>query len=293
MSPITHDARQVLERILFSYGITTQKELSELLGLPSSNISNWMQRGSIPGNVIINCALATGTDLQWLVTGEFADSNQNSSEEQAGLSKSNVSGKKLYDLILASGGKEAINRILRAHGFSMQKELGERYGLSPGTISTWIRRDFFPAEVVIATALDTQASLRWLATGTGKMRTGTVANTSTDSECDDIPQIKRMSLIDGTLIDAGICKMDPFFLEGEIIEAVHLVKGSMSWLVDFGNQNGGNGRWLLNIDGELDIYDVARIPGNKLSVNGLTINFECNINDVEFRGKVLSTTIRN
>lgn len=292
MSPNIHDARQVLERILFSYGISTQKELSELLGLPSSNISNWMQRGSIPGNVIINCALSTGADLQWLVTGEFSNSNQNVSKEQTNLSKSNLSGKKLYDLILASGGKESINRVMRAHGFSMQKELGERYGLSPGTISTWIRRDFFPAEVVIATALETQASLRWLATGTGKMRTESISCTSTDSERDDIPHIKRMTLTNGILIDSGICKMDPFFLEGEIIEAVHLVKGTTSWLVDFGNQNGVNGRWLLNIDGDFDVYDVARIPGNRLKVSGETTTFECNVNDVELVGKVITSFVK-
>lgn len=50
----------VIERVLSSYGVGTQKELSEILGIAPNNISSWQQRGSVPGYVIINCALTTG-----------------------------------------------------------------------------------------------------------------------------------------------------------------------------------------------------------------------------------------
>lgn len=60
------------------------------------------------------------------------------------------------------GGKAVLTRMLQAYGFSMQKELGDLYGLSSGTISTWVRRDIL-GDVVVACALDTGVSLRWLA----------------------------------------------------------------------------------------------------------------------------------
>jgi len=36
------------------------------------------------------------------------------------------------------GGKAVLTRMLQAYGFGMQKELGDLYGLSSGTISTWV-----------------------------------------------------------------------------------------------------------------------------------------------------------
>nr|WP_307864780.1 helix-turn-helix transcriptional regulator [Pantoea ananatis] len=60
---------QILERLMSSYGVSTQKDLAAALAIPANNISGWTQRDSVPGNSIIKCALDTGADLQWLVTG--------------------------------------------------------------------------------------------------------------------------------------------------------------------------------------------------------------------------------
>ncbi|GAB7266411.1 hypothetical protein DZJ_29620 [Dickeya ananatis] len=68
-------AASVLERIMSSYGVKTQKELSEVTEIPTNTISNWVQRGNVPGNIILKCALDTGADAGWLVTGEFANAN--------------------------------------------------------------------------------------------------------------------------------------------------------------------------------------------------------------------------
>ncbi|WP_161554352.1 helix-turn-helix domain-containing protein, partial [Escherichia coli] len=84
----------VIERVLSSYGVGTQKELSEILGIAPNNISSWQQRGSVPGYVIINCALTTGADLAWLMTGELANSKGNRKPA------SSAQGKALYDRVL-------------------------------------------------------------------------------------------------------------------------------------------------------------------------------------------------
>lgn len=150
------DASEILDRLSSAYGVNSQKALAEALGVPAANVSNWLQRNSVPGGAFVKCSLDTGADLRWLSTGEFENSNNQ-------ISKPSLKGKELYDQILNSGGKAVLQRILQAYGFKTQKELSDLLGIPTGTISTWIRRDFFPGDVVITCALDTGVPLSWLA----------------------------------------------------------------------------------------------------------------------------------
>lgn len=153
-------AGDVLERILSAYGFTMQKELSDRLGIAKSNVASWLARGQVPGNVIVQCSLDTGADVNWLVTGELAKANLE-------RDISSLSGKAIYEEVMANGGKPVLRRILDAYGFKLQKELCELLDLSSGTVSTWIRRNYFPGDVVVSCALDTGVSLEWLAIGKG------------------------------------------------------------------------------------------------------------------------------
>lgn len=47
-----------------------------------------------------------------------------------------------------------------------------------------------------------------------------------------------------------------------------------SWLVDCSASNIANGRWLISIDGALDIFDVIRLPCGRLDyqINPLSLN---------------------
>lgn len=188
------------------------------------------------------------------------------------------------------GGKAVLTRMLQAYGFSMQKELGDLYGLSSGTISTWVRRDYFPGDVVVACALDTGVSLRWLATGKGSMQdavsSGLIPN-------EDIRQLKKLRLRGGALEEEGVWVVDPSLLDGSLAEPTYVVKGNRSWIIDLGSTLPGNGRWLLDIDGDIDVYEVARIPGNKLRVTRQESNFECSVDEVSAIGQVFITLDRN
>lgn len=284
MENSSSDVGAVVERILSAYGVLTQKELAQLLEIAPNNVSSWQQRGSIPGNIIIKCALDTGANLEWILYGKVAN---------ADLDKPNVNqekGQQLYDLLFKSGGKAALRRIMDAHGFTMQKEIGEAYGLSPGTISTWVRRDYFPAELIIASALDTGVSLRWLATGKG----GISAKHGTLEEADsnDVLSIKKLLISDGELSEVGQWKIDKTFFDLPPVNPALLKKNNASWVIDLGMNTIGNGKWLLNIDGDFDIYDVARIPGNRLKVSGETTTFECAVSDVELVGKVITSFVK-
>ncbi len=165
---------EILERLMSSYGVHIQKDLAASLDIPANNMSGWTQRDSIPGNAIIKCALDTGAGLQWLVIGELAKANFDSVPNHS-------KGKALYTEITSNGGKPVLRRIMDAYGFTLQKQLCELLGISSGTVSTWVRRNNFPGDVVVTCAIDSSVPLQWLAMGKGikpsenaKENTGTI-----------------------------------------------------------------------------------------------------------------------
>lgn len=268
-------AGDVLERILSAYGFTMQKELSDRLEIAKSNVASWLARGQVPGNVIVQCSLDTGADVNWLVTGEV---------EKASLTSqlSTVSGKAVYDEVMANGGKPVLRRILDAYGFTLQKQLCELFGISSGTVSTWVRRNYFPGDVVVSCALDTGVSLQWLATGKGNQRD---KNTH-----DGIKnKITKKFLNDGVLEVSGEWISDLSFLPKQPVLPVLVASSFTAWVIDESISSISNGRWVLGVDGKYDVYDVSLLPGKKIIVSNSNANFNCLISDVEVIGKVLAT----
>ncbi|MFJ5431033.1 phage repressor protein CI [Pectobacterium actinidiae] len=279
-------ASDVLERILSSYGFTMQKELGEKLGISKSNVAGWLQRGQVPGNVIVQCALDTGADINWLVTGEFDNSHLQTDAET-------LKGKPLYDQILASGGKAVLRRMMDAYGFSTQKELGDLLGISTATISTWIRRNFFPGDVVIACALDTGVSLEWLATGKGKATANPESADSSPDMSNASVLIPKYRLDAGKLKECGYWSMDRTLLASDSVQPVYIDGLGSSWGVDTALTDIGNGRWVINIDDSYDVFDIVRLPGGKLKLSNQSINFECGISDIQAYGSVIFTLEKN
>lgn len=269
------NTQELIERISSSYGVTTQRALAEVLGVPSNSISTWIQRNSLPGKAIIQCSLETGADLNWIMTGEIVNSHLRDAPV--------LKGKGLYDEIMANGGKLVLRRLLDAYGFTMQKELGDLLDISSGTISTWIRREYFPGDVVVACALDTGVSLRWLATGKGEMF---------DSRPDVVTSsisIPKKKLVSGVLNDAGNWLMDPALSAVDKNCLVFIDGVGHSWLVNTEAKNIANGRWFVNIDDSYDVYDISRLPGGKIKLTNPNVSFECGASDVTAFGAVLFT----
>ncbi|HEL9731909.1 phage repressor protein CI [Klebsiella pneumoniae] len=265
----------VLERLMSAYGVKMQKDLADLLGIAKHSVSGWVQRDAIPGNIIVRCCLDTGADINWLVTGELANANLE-------YDSSKLKGKVLYDEIMGNGGKTVLRRILDAYGFNMQKELGDLLGISSGTISTWVRRDFFPGDVVVTCALDTGVSLEWLATGKGQMRD------SKETLATEL-SIKKSRLESGALKDAGYWHPDPSMIPPNTNDLLFVDGVNTSWLVDCSASNIANGRWLISIDGALDIFDVIRLPGGKVRLSNKSAEFECSLTDIKSVGVVVIT----
>lgn len=274
------DVKQVIERLLISYGVRNRQAYSEITKVPLSTISNWVKSGKVPGDYLIQCTLDTGADLKWLLEGteltnvRFEPGNYP------------MQGIRLMEAMQNSGGKEILQRIMQAYGFTMQKELGDHLGIPSGTMSAWVRREHFPGDVVIVCALDTGASLYWLATGNGGLYE---SNVTAPTEQTSLVTIKKYRLENGELKKIGNWLADSSMIPDNQ-DGLMFVEGmGKSWLVDISVENIANGRWLISIDGAKDVFNVIRMPGNKVRLTNDSADFECSLSDITPSGRVIFT----
>ena len=272
--------RDVIDRILVSYGVRTRQAYSDLAKIPLPTISNWVKRGKVPGDYIVQCALDTGADLKWLMEGGELTNVRFEPGHYP------MQGIRLMEAMQSSGGKEILQRIMQAYGFTMQKELGDHLGIPSGTMSAWVRREHFPGDVVIVCALDTGASLYWLATGNGGLYE---SNVTLSTEQTALATIRKYRLENGELKKIGNWLADPSMIPDNH-DGLMFVEGmGKSWLVDVSAKNIANGRWLISIDGAMDVFNVVRLPGNKVRLSNGSAEFECNLSDITPSGTVIFT----
>ncbi|WP_263054254.1 helix-turn-helix domain-containing protein [[Curtobacterium] plantarum] len=280
---------EILERILSSYGVKSRQEYAALTKTPVGTIQNWVARGKLPGDYLVQCVFDTGVDLQWLVSGNVANATSKNSIDY------HLKGKDLLTAMQNSGGKVVLRRLMDAYGFTMQKQIGDHLNIPSATISAWLRREHFPGEAVIACALDTGVSLYWLATGNGSMyeeRTSHSVETS-NSTTEEFRRLTKFDIHTGQLIEAGSWICDPSFISPSVKDAALLFKGANQWCVSLETKAVGNGRWVIDLDGIVDVYDVSRLPGNRLNVRNESTQFECHADDIECVGMVLITLNKN
>ncbi|MNZ50289.1 Bacteriophage CI repressor helix-turn-helix domain protein [compost metagenome] len=71
--------RGAIERMVEAYGFKTRQALCDHLGISKSTLATRYMRDSFPAEWVIQCALETGTSLNWLTTGQ--GSQQSSQKE--------------------------------------------------------------------------------------------------------------------------------------------------------------------------------------------------------------------
>lgn len=195
-----------------------------------------------------------------------------------------------------SGGRDAINRLIKAYNFSSRQQLCEHLEVSKSTMANRYLRDSFPAEWVIQCALETGASLLWLATGQGDMYACENEETNLKNEPPVTvrplskivaPSIKRVELKNGELQPSDEILLDSSLLDGDSSNALFVKTANNSFVVDTSVKQVSNGFWLVDMDGVKSIVKIARIPGNKIVVNQDDTSFECSVDDVEVVGRAV------
>ena len=192
-----------------------------------------------------------------------------------------------------SGGREAINRLIKAYNFNSRQQLCDHLSVSKSTMANRYLRDSFPAEWVIQCALETGVSLLWLTTGQGDKNDNNAqensfgfVNQAHIKPLSEVvaPEIDKATLDGGALVDQGKVILDNSLIPHNPW-LIHTDDGS--YLVDRSGTPPVNGVWLVDIDGIKTIAKLARIPGNRLIVQQGESSFECSLDDIEVVGRAI------
>ncbi|HHQ6588647.1 TPA: phage repressor protein CI [Serratia fonticola] len=179
------------------------------------------------------------------------------------------------------GAKAAIERMVEAYGVKTKLALCDALGVTASALSNRQVRDSFPAEYVLKCALDTGASLRWLTYGQGEMFE---QNVVTAPSALAVPS-KR--LLGRKLHDGETLLLDKAFLPEGIISPIIVNDGTTQYIATQSYADIYDGTWLIDIDGNISIRELVRIPGNKVNVSDIKHSFDCPIEELKVLAKIL------
>ncbi len=185
------------------------------------------------------------------------------------------------------GGQPVVDRLLKAYGFSTQRELVEKIGVGHGTVSTWIRREYFPGEAVVQCALDTGVSLAWLATGSGEPVRNSTLNTQIEE--DDLIEMPCKDLDNGRLTDRGNIFIAKALMSVPISKPALINSQShkRKFVVEKMFQTSTDGDWLIEKAGVISVESIKRIPGDNWRIE--TVDWPAK--EVQLLGKVICIII--
>ncbi|HEJ7259734.1 TPA: phage repressor protein CI [Serratia marcescens] len=178
-----------------------------------------------------------------------------------------------------TGGREVIERLIEAYGFTTRQALCDHLGVSKSTLATRYMRDIFPAEWVIQCAIETGAALRWLASGEGSMF---------DNKSSDIVDIPRKKLIDGVLYESNHYSFDKALLPRSLQVPLIIIHEETIYITEKKFEKFTDGNWFIKLNDLVSLRSIIKIPNEKLKIDNGKINFECKISDIELISKVTS-----
>lgn len=193
---------------------------------------------------------------------------------------------------LPLGGKDPIERICYAYGFTSRQALCRHLDISQSTMANRVARGNFPADWVLICSMETGASLEWLVYGHGN---GPLQTEKAENPIPDLKQPKSTQ-IDFIEIQNGIIQnQKEVFIASEMIPlgsvAPKLVAADgLFWIVDDYSGELVDGFWLIEMDGVSIIRELYRLPGGRLKIENGKHSFECKADDIKVIGKALSRT---
>lgn len=86
---------EVLDRICEAYGFSQKIQLARHFEIASSSLANRYSRDSISYDFIVHCALETGANLAWLLTGKGSPTTGNTNTDTQNVEKFTLSEESL------------------------------------------------------------------------------------------------------------------------------------------------------------------------------------------------------
>lgn len=171
-----------------------------------------------------------------------------------------------------TGGREAIERLVSAYGFSTRQALADHLKVSKSTLANRYLRDTFPSDWIIQCALETGASLSWLASGVGSRF---------NNESNDTISIKNKKIINGDIYDANYYIFDKAVLPNDLINPLAITTDDKIYITDMQVTEVIDGEWLIEVEGKTSIRKLTLIPIKKVKVTSTEIDFECALEDIK------------
>lgn len=191
---------------------------------------------------------------------------------------------------LKTGGQAVITRLLEAYGFKTRQALCNQLKVSTSTMGTRWMRDVFPADWVVQCSIETGASVEWLSFGKGEMFPNGINADSNATEksanenlLSDVVAVPRKKIVDGNLYDSNFYMLDKAIIPSSIVKPVVIIADDQSYIAEHNISEITDGTWLVEIEGQVSIKELIRIPVGKVRVTAVPGNasFECGINDLK------------
>ncbi|EOZ9293731.1 phage repressor protein CI [Serratia marcescens] len=179
------------------------------------------------------------------------------------------------------GAKAAIERMVEAYGVKTKLALCDALGVTASALSNRQVRDSFPAEYVLKCALDTGASLRWLTYGHGEMyeKNAFVAPSTL--------AVPTKQLLDRKLHDSEPLLLDKNFLPAGIKSPLIIIDGETQYIATQYYDEIYDGIWLIDIDKNISVRELTRIPNGRVNVSDKHNSFECKISDLKIAARIV------
>jgi hypothetical protein len=163
-----------VNRLVHLFGLRNKVGLSEFIGVSTGSLSTWQTRGSLSFELVIRIHLATGISVEYLLFDELkGDLNvmQYLPDPTLQPNYANIKiniAKFRYSLTQPAhydGGAVLIERLVNLFKVPSKVELGDLFGITIGTLSTWHTRKTTPHELLCRIHLATGVSMHYLCFG--------------------------------------------------------------------------------------------------------------------------------
>ncbi|CND81854.1 CI repressor [Yersinia intermedia] len=193
-----------------------------------------------------------------------------------------VNGDSLHkvNIDFSSGGAQVLDRIVTAYGFSSKIQLAQHFDIAGSSLSNRYKRDTFPSDFVVQCMAETGADLTWLVTGEGDIY-------GKEVESDTTLTIEKLKIVNGKLASDGILTLDQSFISRPVKQLQAVIDDHNIYLIDMAVTDLSDGKWLVDIEGNVSIRDLALIPVKRVHVTGGKVPFECDMSDIKGLGQVI------
>ncbi|EAP92956.1 helix-turn-helix domain-containing protein [Vibrio splendidus] len=177
-------------------------------------------------------------------------------------------------------GKEFTEKLKVVTNSDTFLKLADVYGIPRTTLTTWHTHNRTGFELIVRTHLATGASVRYMALGEGE---------PFDKQSDPTTALTTYRLNDGELVEGkqrtiDLSTLDDFGLKPSYTLVVEDDAGI--YYLNKESNNPSSGSYLIDIDGQLSINFVQRLPGQKLSINIGDTCIETKVDDIKVLGRV-------